>query len=137
MPNNYPEFIKSLAHTNYTDEEYYSLLVTFKDDILLDTAKSNQGVVAKKLGMHSSKLSLMLHILRLNIRLDEAVYIPYYKANITDTNKQIEGILIPPSPDYPNMSMITIEQTKMCPDTGHIDSYETRYEIDVNTIKVV
>lgn len=71
MPNNYQQFIESLAHITYSDEEYYSNLVTFKDDILLDTAKSNQGVVAKKLGMHSSKLSLMLHILRLNIVLVE------------------------------------------------------------------
>jgi hypothetical protein len=65
----YPEFIASLKHIRYIDDDYYSLLVLFKNDILMDTARLNQGVIAKKLGLNPTKFSFLLILLRLDISL--------------------------------------------------------------------
>lgn len=74
---NYQDFLKSLDSTRYTDEDYYTALVFYKEDILLDIAKTNQGVVAKRLRVNPTKLSFMLNILKLDISLSSEVKARY------------------------------------------------------------
>ena len=69
----YQEFTSSLDSKRYADEDYYALLVYYKDDILLDIAKTNQGVVARKLRVNPTKLSFMLNILKLDIYLSPSL----------------------------------------------------------------
>ena len=63
----YKDF-KKLHHTLDT-KQYYEHIVIYKDDILLDIAKTNQGAVARELGIHMTKLSALTSLLKLPIRL--------------------------------------------------------------------
>ena len=67
----YDDFIQSLQHKRYPDEDYYLLIVYFKTNILLDIAKANQGIIARKLGLNLTKFSFILRILKLDIQIAE------------------------------------------------------------------
>lgn len=69
MPT-YQEFIDSLRTHKYPDNIYYSFLVYFKEDIMLDIGKTSQGVVARKLKMHQTRFSPITFLLKLDISLD-------------------------------------------------------------------
>lgn len=68
----YTDFIDSLRQHRYPDQVYYSLIVYFKDEILLDIAKANQGIIARKLNMHQTRLSPITFLLKLDIQLDDS-----------------------------------------------------------------
>lgn len=65
--SSYSNFIKSIP--KLTKLEYYEALVLHKEEILRDIHNSNQGVVAKKLNLTSSKLNILLLLLRLNLSI--------------------------------------------------------------------
>jgi hypothetical protein len=67
----YQEFIDSLKEHQYPQHIYHTLLVYFKDDLMLDIGKTNQGVVARKLKMHQAKFNPIAFILKLDIHLGE------------------------------------------------------------------
>lgn len=69
MYSTYKEFLEAIQTTHIAEETYYKALVQFKDNILLDIAKTNQGVVARRLRIHKTKLGPILNILKLNIQL--------------------------------------------------------------------
>ena len=67
----YQEFIDSLKGHQYPQHIYHLFLVYFKDDLMLDVGKTNQGVVARKLKMHQAKFNPIAFILKLDIHLSE------------------------------------------------------------------
>jgi hypothetical protein len=69
MPT-YQEFIDSLRTHKYPDNIYYSSLVYFKEEIMLDIGKTSQGLVARKLRMHQTRFSPITFLLKLDISLD-------------------------------------------------------------------
>jgi len=62
----YQEFIDSLRTQEYPQHIYHLFIVYFKDDIMLDVGRTNQGVVARKLRMHLTKFNPITSILKLD-----------------------------------------------------------------------
>lgn len=62
----YQEFIDSLRTQEYPTNIYHLFIVYFKDDIMLDVGRTNQGVVARKLRMHLTKFNPITNILKLD-----------------------------------------------------------------------
>ena len=65
----YPEFIDSIKTHKYPPHIYHTFLVYFKEDLITDINKTNQGVVARKLKMHQAKFNPITFILKLDIEL--------------------------------------------------------------------
>lgn len=65
----YQEFIDSLGTHNYPTNIYHLFIVYFKDDIMLDVGRTNQGVVARKLKMHLTKFNPITNLLKFDITL--------------------------------------------------------------------
>jgi hypothetical protein len=59
----YEEFTQ-VDHTSIIQQDYFRFIVIFAKDIITDVENSNQGTVAKKLGLHLSHFNAMLRILK-------------------------------------------------------------------------
>ena len=62
--SSYEELVEHIANSKLTEKDYYQSIIKYRDDILLDTVKSSQAEVAKKLGLSQSKLSAITYILK-------------------------------------------------------------------------
>lgn len=60
----YQDFKNLLKRETLPKQDYYSHLVSFREDILKDIFDRNQGVVARDLGLTPSKLSYITQILK-------------------------------------------------------------------------
>lgn len=68
----YNEFTQHIKDKHqFPKDIYYSLLVLYKEQILLDVARTSQGVVASKLDMNHTPFSSVLNILKLDIQLTD------------------------------------------------------------------
>ena len=47
-----------------TKQEYYKLLIDNKDNILYDIALTNQGIIAKRLNLTPTAMSVLVYILK-------------------------------------------------------------------------
>lgn len=56
--------VYSQAEQPMTKQEYYKLLIEHKDDILYDVEMYNQGVIAKKLNLTPTAMSIVVHMLK-------------------------------------------------------------------------
>lgn len=65
----YQEFIASLYTQEYPQNIYHLFIVYFKDDIMLDVGRTNQGIVARKLKMHLTKFNPITNLLKLDITI--------------------------------------------------------------------
>lgn len=65
----YQEFIASLSTQEYPPNIYHLFIVYFKDEVMLDVGRTNQGIVARKLKMHLTKFNPITNLLKLDITI--------------------------------------------------------------------
>jgi len=61
--------------------------------------------------------------------------IPIYRTKRIYREEWVEGDFLRRSPDNPDC-IVTMKETEMCLDTGHIDVYMENIEIDINTLSI-